>query len=105
MNKKIKAVYCPIYLDELMRFVEPYSLTGSFKTLKGDKIYFLNGKYHRKDGPAIEHADGDKWWYFHGTLHREDGPAVERADGEMNHWYLGGTSYTETEYNARIKGK
>ena len=30
----------------------------------GDKRWFLNGKLHREDGPAVEHADGDKLWFL-----------------------------------------
>jgi hypothetical protein len=30
----------------------------------GDKAWFLNGKRHREDGPAIEWADGDKCWFL-----------------------------------------
>ena len=26
----------------------------------GTKSYYKNGKYHRKDGPAMEYNDGDK---------------------------------------------
>ena len=32
----------------------------------GDKAWYLNGKQHREDGPAIEYADGSKWWYLNG---------------------------------------
>jgi len=39
------------------------------------------GKYHRTDGPAIEHSNGTKYWYLNGDLHRTDGPAIECADG------------------------
>ena len=31
----------------------------------GTKRWFLNGKFHREDGPAVEYADGDKQWYLH----------------------------------------
>ena len=55
----------------------------------GDKHWFLNGKRHRIDGPAIEGADGTKSWYFNGKLHRTDGPAVECSDGDKI-WYLDG---------------
>ena len=48
----------------------------------GDKSWYLNGKRHREDGPAIEWADGDKSWWLNGKLHREDGPAIERANGD-----------------------
>ena len=32
----------------------------------GDKFWYLNGKCHREDGPAIEYADGTKYWYLNG---------------------------------------
>ena len=38
----------------------------------GSKYWWLNGKLHREDGPAIEGADGDKSWYLNGKLHREE---------------------------------
>jgi len=63
----------------------------------GDKFWYLNGKLHREDGPAIEYADGDKsWWYLNGKLHREDGPAIEYASGSK-YWYLNGKCVTEEE--------
>ena len=55
----------------------------------GDKNWYLNGKRHRINGPAIEFANGDKWWYLNGKYHRVDGPAVERANGDK-WWYLNG---------------
>ena len=38
----------------------------------GTKEWYINGEYHREDGPAIEWADGYKEWYLNGKLHRED---------------------------------
>jgi len=64
----------------------------------GDKHWYLNGKFHREDGPAIEWANGDKYWYLNGKLHREDGPAIEYADGDKQ-WYLNGTRLTEDKYD------
>ena len=32
----------------------------------GNKHWFLNGKLHREDGPAVEYADGTKEWYLNG---------------------------------------
>jgi hypothetical protein len=60
----------------------------------GDKEWFINGELHRTNGPAIEHANGDKTWWFNGKLHREDGPAVEWADG-TEIWYLNGKRHRE----------
>ena len=47
----------------------------------GTKEWYINGKLHREDGPAIEWANGDRYWYLNGKLHREDGTAIEYDDG------------------------
>jgi hypothetical protein len=41
----------------------------------GTKFWYLDGKLHRPDGPAIQYTDGSTEWYHNGELHREDGPA------------------------------
>ena len=43
-------------------------------------------------------ADGTKLWFLNGKRHREDGPAVEDADGTKS-WYLNGKKLTEKEFN------
>ena len=53
------------------------------------KYWYLNGRLHREDGPAVEYNDGRKSWYINGKLHRKDGPAVEYAD-EKKSWYING---------------
>ena len=60
----------------------------------GSKYWYLNGKYHREDGPAIEWANGGKQWYLNDQLHREDGPAIEFANG-TKYWYLKGQRHRE----------
>ncbi len=62
---------------------KPECITNSY----GDKKWYLNGKYHREDGPAIEFASGTKGWYLNGKRHREDGPAYEYTNGRKR-WYL-----------------
>jgi hypothetical protein len=32
---------------------------------------------------CITYSNGDKEWFLNGKLHREDGPAVEWADGQQ----------------------
>ena len=60
----------------------------------GNKRWFLNGKIHREDGPAVEWPDGSKEWLLNGSHHREDGPAVERASGAKQ-WWLNGKRHRE----------
>jgi hypothetical protein len=55
----------------------------------GGKQWWVNGKLHRDDGPAIELADGTCAWYQNDMLHRTDGPALLGADG-YNVWYCNG---------------
>jgi len=55
----------------------------------GNKRWFLDGKLHREDSPAIETYNGTKIWYRNGELHREDGSAVEYTDGSKE-WFLYG---------------
>ena len=65
----------------------------SFST-SGRKEWYLNGKRHREDGPAIEYNDGTKQWSLNGKRHREDGPAIEWKDGTKE-WYLNGNIHRE----------
>ena len=67
-----------------------------------DRSWYQNGKPHRLDGPAIEHADGSKFWYQNGKYHRLDGPAIEWADGSK-FWYIEGVKYSEAEFVAKTQ--
>jgi hypothetical protein len=64
-----------------------------------NKFWYLNGKCHREDGPAIEYANGTKHWFLNGEYHREDGPAIEQADG-TKFWYLNGENLTQEEHQS-----
>jgi len=46
--------------------------------------------------------NGTKTWYMNGKRHREDGPAIEEADGSKE-WYINGEGLTEEEFNKRTK--
>jgi hypothetical protein len=76
-------------------------ITYTVKVDEYDTRWYLNGKAHREDGPAVEFASGNKYWYLNGQLHRKNGPAVEHADG-AKYWYLNGEYLTEAEFNARM---
>jgi hypothetical protein len=70
----------------------------------GAKFWYLNGKLHREDGPAVEYSNGDKSWYLNDKLHREDGPAVEHSNGNK-WWYLNGKDLKEAEHKAATSPK
>jgi len=71
------------YLDGKLHCTDGPAIEGAY----GTKEWYLDGKLHRIDGPAIEGAYGTKEWYLDGKLHRVDGPAIECADGTKL-WYL-----------------
>jgi hypothetical protein len=45
---------------------------------------------------------GNKFWYLDGKYHREDGPAVEYTNG-TKYWYLDGKELTETDWRKQIQ--
>ena len=53
----------------------------------GTKRWYVNGKPHRIDGPAVESFNGYKEWRVNGLYHRLDGPAIEWPDGGKT-WYV-----------------
>jgi len=61
----------------------------AIESSNGYKGWFLHGQYHRETGPAIEYIDGSKSWYHYDKLHRLDGPATEYADGRKEWWFYG----------------
>ena len=70
----------------------------------GYKEWWLNGNRHRVDGPAVEDSDGSKYWYLNGKCHRVDGPAIEYADGSKE-WYLNGIEYSEAQWKKEVAKK
>jgi hypothetical protein len=64
----------------------PNGFTGIAEYANGSKVWWLNGKLHRVDGPAVEGADGTKQWWLNGKRHRVDGPAIEFANGSKQWW-------------------
>ena len=68
----------------------------------GSKNWYINGKLHREDGPAIEAPDGYKAWYINDNLHREDGPAIEWGNGDKE-WFIHGVELTKREFNKMTK--
>jgi hypothetical protein len=57
--------------------------------INGYQEYYLNGKQHRVDGPAIIYPDGYQAYYLNGKLHRVDGPAIIAPNGFQAYWLNG----------------
>jgi hypothetical protein len=66
------------------------------------KEWFFNDKLHRADGPAIEYPNGGAEWWLHGRLHRIDGPAIEFADG-YKEWFICGKEFPSEEEFIKFK--
>jgi hypothetical protein len=61
--------------------------TGMFEYASGVRMWKLDSKIHREDGPAIIQPDGHKEWWVNGLRHRIDGPAIEWINGDK-WWFL-----------------
>ena len=80
------------------------SKNGKFKDEMGNSFWYLNGKLHREDGPAMILNEGSKFWYLHGMRHREDGPAVEWSN-QYKQWFINDVELTEEEFNQWLAKK
>ena len=58
----------------------PKNYTGIIEYPDGTKYWYLNGKLHRTDGPAIEYADGTKSWYLNGEVQRSEKPSDKNPE-------------------------
>lgn len=55
----------------------------------GTRAWYLDGRLHRDDGPAIQTPGGFRGWKRYGESHRDDGPALEWPDGRQQ-WVANG---------------
>ena len=56
----------------------------------GDIYYYLNGRIHRTDGPAIDRANGSKEYWINGKRHRVGKPAVTIIEVNRCRYYING---------------
>ena len=70
--------------------------------LLNSKFWYINGKLHREDGPAVEYTNGQTEWYSNGLLHREGGgPANEKLHGYRGKmWYKNGQLHRDFGFPA-----
>ena len=53
--------------------------------------YYLHGKLHRIGAPARIFANGDEVWAQNGLYHREDGPAITHYQTKIIYYFYEGT--------------
>jgi len=57
-------------MDYKIEHIEEDGLTYEVRTyISGNKAYWINGKLHRLNGPAIEYVNGYKAYWINGKLH------------------------------------
>ena len=75
-------------------------------------VYFLNGKYHRTDGPAFiyYYENGQVncvYYYLNDKRHRTDGPAIiryyENGQIQSEKYYLNSKPLSKKEFDKRCK--
>ena len=70
----------------------------------GNTMYYADAtkkQLHRVDGPAVEYPNGDKEWWVNGKRHREDGPAV--CWKTLQQYYIHNKHLTFEEFNEHLK--
>ena len=81
----------PKLVKNYYNFKGKETFTGVVKDKTNKISYYLNGQFHRTDGPAVIYDNSYQAWYLNGKYHREDGPAVEW--GKSREWWLNGEYY------------
>jgi hypothetical protein len=67
-------------------------------TPSGEKNYVIHGDVlHREDGPAVVGYNGKKEWWVNGKRHRLDGPAVIKDFGTYKEWWVDGEQVEEVD--------
>ena len=92
-------------------YITIYTRDAKLEYTKDDyyKLFFGADHYlDRKDGPALEWFDGSKHWYVDGRLHRLDGPAIENVDHNLRdsfnrRWYIDGVQWNRRDYRDLIR--
>lgn len=53
---------------EFKRYIknDPLQEKEIYFTHNGGISWYLNGDFHREDGPAMVYCDGRKWWWLEG---------------------------------------
>lgn len=67
----------------------------------GTKLWFVNGKKHRYNGPAFVSSIGEIW-YNNDMIHRLTGPAQLNYELQIKLYYINNNMYTKTTYNKII---
>jgi len=70
-------------------------LNRTILDIYGHRHHYIDG-----DRRFVEFVDGIKHWYLNGKLHREDGPAVVGLSG-IKYYYINGQGLSEKEFNNR----
>jgi len=79
------------------------------KTRYYTRSWYINGKLHRDDGPAVINVgitEEDYKYFYNGLLHRLDGPAIININNpSKNKYYRNGKNITDAEDDIYIKLK
>jgi hypothetical protein len=62
-----------------------------------DSIIAIAQRRYAMRAKMFTHADGTKVWWLDGRRHRTDGPAIEYTSGH-NEWCIDGHTYTFDEW-------
>jgi hypothetical protein len=57
--------------------------------------WYLDGVFHRDNGPAITYEGDSEEWYYKGQRHRYGYPAIVRSDGTEEWWIYGTKIFDE----------
>lgn len=75
----------------------------AIKRNNGSLEWWVDGKRHREDGPAVINTYGTLEWWVNGERHREGGPAIINDD--EYEWWFNGKKHRNNSDSPAIKRK
>jgi hypothetical protein len=81
-------------MSDATKIYELYAENAAANEQPQMKVNKHGGKKWRLHGIVL--VNGTKMWWLHGKLHREDGPAIELADGDKE-WWLNDVYYANAD--------
>jgi len=94
-SQEDKAFWSEVYASCVTNFNPGICGRASDEAVRDRQMWYLNGRLHRVDGPAVFDGDYYQLWYLNDRLHREDGPAV--IDTKFQQYWLNGEQVTEAD--------
>jgi len=92
----------PAYFNHNPLPIRTEDVKWTIEYVNGFECWYVNGKQHRENAPAVICSNGYEEWYNDDKLHRLDGPAIYGGGG-YDFYYIDGKCLSEREWLCMVR--